>query len=137
MPQIKTTAWAKHETQQYMNSEEHTQQVDKEVQSGERHLLDCESNLAAGNYDNRCLRCTKIKHVISLRRKTVANGASVQEESSAKVIAQGIVQKFKLTRGEIFDREFRTEETERFYAQQRAEVIRKKRTRGKREEIEI
>lgn len=87
-------------------------------------------------YDSRCMRCVKIKHVIALRRKTLANGSSPQEEESAKAIADKLVAQYKLTRGECFDREFRTVETEKIIQEVRVHT-RERRRRRNREEISI
>jgi hypothetical protein len=89
---------------------------------GSLHNIDCESNLAAMSYDSRCNRCVKIKHVINLRRKTAKNGASLQEQASAVAIAEKIVVLFKLTRGEIMDREYAQEVAT--YKQERVKATR-------------
>jgi len=73
-------------------------------------------------YDSRCNRCVKIKHVINLRRKTTKNGASLQEQASAAAIAEKIVVLYKLTRGEIMDREYAQEVTT--YKQERVKATR-------------
>ena len=73
---------------------------------GHAHNLNCTSQLASMHYDPTCTRCSKIKKVVFLRRKTVANGATSQEESTALEQADRIRETFKLTRGEIFDRQF-------------------------------
>lgn len=71
---------------------------------GLKHELKCTSNLAAMLWDAKCLRCTKIKRVVLLRRKTTVNGASEGEMALALKQAEKIRLEFKLTRGEIFDR---------------------------------
>ena len=95
---------------------------------GSYHNLDCNSNLSAMEYDSKCIRCVKIKHVIGLRRKTTKNGCSLQEQASAAAIAEKIAVLYKLTRGEVMDRE---------YAQEaitvRNDQSRRKSSRGKRD----
>jgi hypothetical protein len=76
---------------------------------GSYHNLDCSSNLAAMTYDSSCIRCVKIKHVIALRRKTTKNGASLQEQATASGLAEKLVVLYKLTRGEVMDREYAQE----------------------------
>lgn len=81
-------------------------------QDGLRHRVKtdidegCQSNFGAMNYDDTCLRCAKIKIVIYLRRKSPSNGCSEQESAAAMALADKIIAKFKLTRGDIFDREY-------------------------------
>src|SRR5258708_27511 len=70
------------------------------------HHLDCESNLSAMEYDSRCPRCSKIKAVIALGRKTEAQGCSPQEAATAQALALTLRAKYKLTRGECYDREY-------------------------------
>ena len=79
--------------------------TDLQNNCGSYHNLDCTSNLAAMVYDSRCVRCTKIKHVIALRRKGLA-GAGLHEASAANTLAEKLVTLYKLTRGEILDREY-------------------------------
>jgi hypothetical protein len=86
-----------------------TRPTNFEGNCGSFHNIDCESNLAAMTYDSRCNRCVKIKQVINLRRKTTKNGASLQEQASAAAIAEKFVVLYKLTRGEIMDREYAQE----------------------------
>lgn len=71
----------------------------------QRHLIDCTSNLSAMVYDSRCKRCGKIKHVIALRRKGLA-GATIHEAASANAIAAKLQTLYRLTRGEVMDREY-------------------------------
>lgn len=80
--------------------------MDDQALQGLRHIIDCKSNLGAMKYDGRCTRCTKINKVINLRRKTTANGASQTESVSSHVIAQKLIDQFKLTRGEVYDRAY-------------------------------
>jgi hypothetical protein len=71
---------------------------------GSYHNLDCQSNLAEGEYDSACVRCTKIRQVVALRRKTTKNGASDAESHAASQIALRLIASFGLTRGEVYDR---------------------------------
>lgn len=68
--------------------------------------LGCQTNMGAMNYDDSCLRCSKIKIVIYLRRKSPGNGCSEAESTAAMALADKIIAKFQLTRGDIFDREY-------------------------------
>jgi len=71
-----------------------------------RHLIDCQRKLAEMVYDGRCMRCSKIKQVIHLRRKTIKNGASEFEESAAESIARRLIETCELTKGEVRDPEY-------------------------------
>jgi hypothetical protein len=71
-----------------------------------RHNQDCSSNFGAMVYDSQCARCQKINKVIMLRRKNVRNGCSQQESIIATAKATSIIETYKLTRGEIYDREY-------------------------------
>ena len=82
-----------------------TPEVDRTL-PGMSHLLDCTSALSAMQYDSRCMRCSKIKAVVFLRRKTIRNGAAPQEFLSAKAMADRLIAAFGLTRGEVYDREY-------------------------------
>lgn len=80
-------------------------------QDGLRHRTpeqggQCMSNFGAMNYDDTCLRCSKIKIVIYLRRKSPDNGCSEAESTAAMALADRLIAKFQLTRGDIFDREY-------------------------------
>ena len=68
------------------------------------HKLDCHSSLAAMTYDSSCTRCGAIKKVVHLRRKTADHGASAGEEESALTLAESLVRRYNLTRGECYDR---------------------------------
>jgi hypothetical protein len=102
--------------------------VDLNDNCGSCHNLDCESNLGLGSFDSRCLRCTKIKHVIALRRKRLAGGASDHECDAADAIAAKLVASYKLTRGECFDRAYSTFVKE---AVVKAATIKRERTYGR------
>jgi hypothetical protein len=78
----------------------------REEYSGSRHNLDCKSSIGNEIYDQNCVRCQKIKKVISLRRKTTKNGASLQEASAAYKLAGEIIDDYELTRGETFDKKY-------------------------------
>lgn len=71
-----------------------------------RHNQECTSNFGAMQYDSKCTRCTKIRAVIFLRRKNTRNGCSQQESTLALVKATQIIETYKLTKGEVFDREY-------------------------------
>lgn len=71
---------------------------------GSYHNLDCNSNLAAMEYDSKCVRCVKIKHVIALRRKS--KSPFIHEVQSAEAMALKLIAAYKLTRGEVMDREY-------------------------------
>jgi hypothetical protein len=73
---------------------------------GSCHNLDCKSNIAAELYDSACLRCGKIKKVISLRRKQMKYGASIAEAKASYELAGKIIDEFGLTRGETFDKKY-------------------------------
>jgi len=60
-------------------------------------------------YDTSCPRCGKIKHVVLLRRKTTKNGCSLQEQATAAALAEKLVVLYRLTRGEVMDREYAQE----------------------------
>jgi len=64
----------------------------------------CRTNFNLLVFDRTCPRCSKIKIVIDLKRKTTAHGASEGEESAALTLADSIIDKYKLKRGEVFDR---------------------------------
>lgn len=64
----------------------------------------CKMQLAVGVYDPDCERCCGIRKVINLRRRTVENGASEQEEEQAQKLSDVLVAKYGLTRGEVYDR---------------------------------
>lgn len=66
----------------------------------------CMSNFGAMNFDDMCVRCTKIHKAILLRRKTVANGCSEQESALAATKADVIIAQYQLTRGDVFDRQY-------------------------------
>lgn len=76
------------------------------IMDGNAHNITCTSNFAAMNWDPACTRCRFIKRVVFLRRKTIAQGASPQEEAAALELADSLREKYGLTRGEIFDRQF-------------------------------
>jgi predicted DCC family thiol-disulfide oxidoreductase YuxK len=103
---------------------------------GTSHNLDCQRIDAAMIYDPKCVRCTKIKQVIALRRKRSEFGASEEEESAALNLADKLVATYKLTRGEVFDREYRTAATQAIIEEVRVQTRERKRRRN-REEISI
>lgn len=78
----------------------------REEYDGNRHILDCQTNLSIEQYDDRCLRCSKIKKVISLRRKQTKYGATLHEARIAHELAQKIINDYELTRGETFDKKY-------------------------------
>ena len=57
-------------------------------------------------FDQRCARCSAIKKVIYLRRKTVENGCHEDESNAAQTISDALVAKYGLTRGEVYDRTY-------------------------------
>lgn len=67
---------------------------------------DCLSNYGAMQYDTTCPRCSKIRAVIFLRRKNTRNGCSQDETLLASMKATKMIETYKLTKGEIFDREY-------------------------------
>lgn len=71
-----------------------------------RHNQSCSSNFGAMQYDSSCARCVKVRTVIMLRRKNTRNGCSQQESILATMKATSIIETYKLTKGEIFDREY-------------------------------
>ena len=73
---------------------------------GQRHNINCKSILSSQQYDSSCLRCSKIKIVVFLRRKTLKNGAEFDEELAAHDKAESLIMTYNLTRGEIFDRTY-------------------------------
>jgi|HubBroStandDraft_3_1064219.scaffolds.fasta_scaffold27021_8 hypothetical protein len=73
---------------------------------GSQHNLDCKSSLSMELYDPKCLRCSKIKKVIALRRKQVKYGASIEEAKASYLLAAKIIDDFQLTRGETFDKKY-------------------------------
>lgn len=99
---------------------------------GSSHNLDCKSILSAMIYDSKCVRCKKIKYVIALRRKGLA-GASPEEAESADALAGKLVAQYKLTRGETFDREYRTQEIETLIQTSRVQARESKRRRNRME----
>lgn len=76
------------------------------------HLLDCRSALSAMQYDPHCVRCSAIKKVVMLRRKTQSNGCPEDEESAAQTSSDALVAKYGLTRGEVYDRLYVTRQVE-------------------------
>jgi len=64
----------------------------------------CTSAPAIGDFDKRCPKCKQIWRVVLLRRKSVALGASEQEQEAAYAVADSIIDKYGLRRGEVFDR---------------------------------
>jgi|SRR5215475_5993928 len=95
---------------------------------GERHNIDCKSSLAAGTYDPDCVRCKKISQTIALRRRS-AHTAFPEEAISASIMANRLIERYKLTRGEIYDREYDTTIIAYKNTVQKASVERKKRTK--------
>ena len=79
---------------------------DREEYEGNRHNLDCKTQLSNEIYDANCIRCQKIKKVIGLRRKTTKNGASIQEAAAAYKLAGTLIDDYELTRGETFDKKY-------------------------------
>ncbi len=71
-----------------------------------RHAADCRARFATMDFDSACARCKWIDRVVHLRRKLVSLGASQDEEDSALALADALIAKYKLTRGEVFDRLF-------------------------------
>lgn len=76
------------------------------MNDGTRHNRDCTSSFGAMRYDLQCVRCTKIKKVIMLKRKNLRNGCSQEETVAAMMLARRLVEDYELTRGEVFDREY-------------------------------
>jgi len=72
--------------------------------AGQVHNLNCSSNLATMQFDGACYRCKQIRLVVFLRRK--ANGGDTGEVALALEKAEAIRRQFRLTRGEIFDRQY-------------------------------
>jgi hypothetical protein len=69
-----------------------------------KHALDCKSALAIMQFDKDCPLCKIVAKVIYLKRKTVAAGCSPEEESAALAIADSLIDKYKLKRGDVYDR---------------------------------
>ena len=75
------------------------------LNDGSRHIESCQVNFAAMLFDKEhCLRCKKCWLVVQLRRKS--RGGTEEEADSALTVANRIMDQFKLTRGEVYDREF-------------------------------
>lgn len=87
---------------------------------GFRHNVDCTSNLASQTYDARCLRCAKIRMVVFLRRKTVHNGATLDESLVALEKASDLVSKWSLTKGEVHDFTYQTPQLEQVQKRRRS-----------------
>jgi hypothetical protein len=91
----------------------------------------CGSNFAAHQYDPRCTQCGKIRTVVFLRRKTVRNGCSQEEATSALVKATAIIETYKLKKGDYFDREYDSVMRETINENQKQYAKRPKRKRNK------
>src|SRR5208282_2774022 len=91
------------------------------------HLLDCRSALARMEYDPRCVRCSQIKKVIHLRRKTTGAGCLEGEVDAAQAISDALVAKYNLTRGEVYDRAYAPPPTKQVYEENVVWATRKKR----------
>ena len=80
--------------------------IERQTGPGMAHNIDCNSRWAIMKYDDRCLRCMKMKHVIMLRRKNRHNGASIPEYLAAQEISKKIILEYDLTVGEVYDPEY-------------------------------
>ena len=85
------------DTQQTNNSQNQTG-------STLEHSSTCATVFQMMRFDRNCPRCTKIEKVIYLRRKTVANGASIEEQESASKLADKLVSQYGLVSAELVDR---------------------------------
>ena len=76
----------------------------------QRHIgregRECQRVPAAMLFDPDCDRCSKINKVVHLRRKNTDNGCSIEEALTASIMATRLIEQYKLTKGEIIDREY-------------------------------
>ena len=93
---------------------------------GTVHLLTCTTRLGdLSTVDSNCTRCKAIKRVVFLHRK--ARGGFVAEARSARLKADELIETYRLTRGEVFDREYEVVPT----AQEERQAARQRRSRQK------
>ena len=76
----------------------------------QRHITSdgqqCSVNFGAMLFDPDCARCGKINKVIMLKRKRTSTGCLPGEAAAALAMATRIIEQYRLTKGEVFDREY-------------------------------
>lgn len=71
-----------------------------------RHHDECECNLSENIYDDKCALCTQIKKVVMLRRRTVENGSTPEEETIAQRLAQKLIKQHGMMAADYVDKKY-------------------------------